>query len=91
MKDFFLQVLNLLGLAHWVKIGTETPLCTYYFGPFVSKSEAEGSKNGYLEDLNAELAQGIQVEIKRCKPSILTIFDEVGEEFRPFRQTYKAF
>jgi hypothetical protein len=25
------------------------------------------------------------VEIKRCKPQNLTIFDETGEEFRPFK------
>lgn len=88
MKDFILKILNLLGLAYWVKIETKIPRCTYYFGPFTSKSEAETAKNGYLEDLKAESAQGIQVEIKRCKPSILTIFDETTEEFRLFKQMF---
>ncbi|MGL5035281.1 MAG: DUF1816 domain-containing protein [Microcystaceae cyanobacterium] len=86
MKDFILQILNFIGLAYWVEIETKVPRCTYYFGPFTSKSEAEAAKNGYLEDLNAEFAQGIQVEIKRCKPSILTIFDEAGEKFHPFKR-----
>ncbi len=76
MKETLLQLLNLLGFAFWVEIGTTIPRCTYYFGPFLSKAEAEAAKAGYLEDLLGEGAQGIQVEIKRCKPKNLTIFDE---------------
>ncbi|MEB3310448.1 MAG: DUF1816 domain-containing protein [Snowella sp.] len=76
MKETLLQLLNLLGFAFWVEIGTAIPRCTYYFGPFLSKAEAEGAKDGYLEDLLGEGAQGVQVEIKRCKPKNLTIFDE---------------
>lgn len=76
MKETLLQLLNLIGFAFWVEIGTTIPRCTYYFGPFLSKAEAEGAKEGYLEDLLGEGAQGIQVEIKRCKPKKLTIFDE---------------
>lgn len=79
MKETLLQLLNLIGFAFWVEIGTTIPRCTYYFGPFLSKAEAEAAKAGYLEDLLGEGAQGIQVEIKRCKPKNLTIFDESTE------------
>lgn len=79
MTEKFLQLLDLLGLAFWVEIGTAVPRCTYYFGPFLAKSEAESAKEGYLEDLLGEGAQGIQVQVKRCKPKNLTIFDDVVE------------
>ncbi|UXE58413.1 MAG: DUF1816 domain-containing protein [Woronichinia naegeliana WA131] len=85
MKDFLIQLLNSIGLAYWIEIVTTTPRCTYYFGPFSSKGDAEVAQAGYLEDLSNEDAQGIFVEIKRCKPQNLTIFDETGEEFRPFK------
>ncbi|NHC36008.1 DUF1816 domain-containing protein [Scytonema millei] len=32
--------------------------------------------SGYVEDLKSEAAQGIQIEIKRCQPSELTVFNE---------------
>ena len=86
MKDLILQALNLIGLAYWVEIETKIPHCNYYFGPFSTQAEAINAKTGYLEDLTVEGAQEIKVEIKRCKPAILTIFDEAGEEFRPFKQ-----
>lgn len=79
MKETFLQLLNLLGFAFWAEISTTAPRCTYYFGPFLSKAEVEEAKEGYLEDLLEEGAQGIQVNIKRCKPKDLTIFDESTE------------
>ena len=79
MKEKFLQLLDFLGLAFWVEIGTTVPRCTYYFGPFISKAEAIGTKDGYLEDLLEEGAQGIQVQVKRCKPKNLTIFEEGAE------------
>ena len=79
MKEKFLQFVDLLGLAFWVEIGTTVPRCTYFFGPFLGKSEAESAKEGYLEDLLGEGAQGIQVQVKRCKPKDLTIFDDVME------------
>ncbi len=80
-----LKVLNFLGLAYWVEIITKTPQCTYYFGPFASKESAQVSYEGYLEDLQAEGAQEIQVIVKRCKPSNLTIFDE-KEEIQKFQR-----
>ena len=57
----------------WVKIKTARPACTYYFGPFDSQSEAIASEGGYLEDLMAENAQGISIEVKQDRPKVLTI------------------
>ncbi|MGC1393985.1 MAG: DUF1816 domain-containing protein [Coleofasciculaceae cyanobacterium] len=79
MKEALTKVLQFLGLAFWVEIVTDNPNCTYYFGPFSSEQEADVSKAGYIEDLEIEGAQGIVVKIKRCKPTNLTIFDELGE------------
>lgn len=79
MQEFFISVLDFLGRAWWVEIKTETPRCTYYFGPFLSAAEAQAAKSGYLDDLEQEGAVGISVDIKRCKPTKLTIFDELGE------------
>ncbi|WP_028948335.1 DUF1816 domain-containing protein [Synechocystis sp. PCC 6714] len=82
MKELWIRVLSLLGMAHWVVISTGAPRCTYYFGPFARRSSAERAQLGYLEDLQGEGAQDIQVTIKQCKPARLTIFDE-GEELMP--------
>jgi len=73
MKEILISLLNVFGFAFWVEILTETPNCTYYFGPFISQQEAQTSQVGYLEDLKAEDAKGIKVKIKRCKPNTLTI------------------
>lgn len=78
MEEFILSILEFLGKAWWVEIKTESPKCTYYFGPFVRKQEAEAQKSGYIEDLQGEEAEIVSVEIKRCKPTILT--DEQEEE-----------
>lgn len=87
MKEFATRVFNSLGLAYWVKIDTSQPDCTYYFGPFLTVIEAKNAKAGYLEDLTNEGCSGIDVEIKRCKPHELTIFDHeaIGEtmDFNP--------
>lgn len=79
LKEILISLLNLLGWAWWVEIATDNPRCTYYFGPFLSKTEAETAKNGYIEDLEQESAQGICFKVKRCKPSDLTVYEEPGE------------
>lgn len=76
MKETWISILQTVGAAWWVEIMTDSPRCTYYFGPFASATEAEQHKGGYVEDLMQEGAQGIQLSIKRCKPSKLTIYDE---------------
>lgn len=64
------------GEAWWVEVTTETPRCTYFFGPFDSSEEAQNSQYGYLEDLRNEGANHIQAEVKKCQPQELTIFSE---------------
>ncbi|HEY9673498.1 MAG TPA: DUF1816 domain-containing protein [Waterburya sp.] len=60
----------------WVKIVTQTPDCTYFFGPFESAGEAQHHESGYVEDLEQEGAQGIAVHILQDQPETLTIYDE---------------
>jgi hypothetical protein len=76
IQDIWSSALHLVGQAWWVEITTERPHCTYYFGPFATAVEADEAKPGYIEDLESELAQGIQVAIVRCKPTQLTIEHE---------------
>jgi hypothetical protein len=79
IQDIWSSALHLVGQAWWVEITTERPHCTYYFGPFTTAVEADAAKAGYVEDLETESAQGIQVAIKRCKPVQMTIdYDENG-------------
>lgn len=65
-----------LNTPWWAEITTTMPRCVYYFGPFQTHEEAKADYPGYVDDLDSEGAQGIVVIIKRCKPDILTIFDE---------------
>ena len=67
------SLLQVLGLAWWVEVKTDSPRCVYYFGPFASSVEAESAKPGYIEDLEKEKAEGITVSIRRGKPNSLTI------------------
>jgi Domain of unknown function (DUF1816) len=79
LKEAAINSFNALGLAWWVEIVTQNPRCTYYFGPFLSSADAKVATKGYIEDLETEGAQGIQVNVKRCKPNDLTIADDLGE------------
>jgi len=79
LKNLLPSFLPKLGMAYWVEITTTSPRCTYYFGPFQNSEEAEASYPGYVEDLESEQAQGIQINIKYCKPYVLTVFDEEAE------------
>jgi len=85
MKEFWINILEFLGLAWWVEIETESPRCTYYFGPFATAKEAKTAQPGYVEDLQQEGAKGIKVELKRCKPERLTVFEETGEGVKPIK------
>ncbi|MGA7934105.1 MAG: DUF1816 domain-containing protein [Kovacikia sp.] len=80
MQELLTTLLNTSGLAWWVEVKTETPRCTYYFGPFLGSKLAEASKAGYVADLEQEGALGITVSVKRCKPSKLTVSDDLGEK-----------
>lgn len=79
MQELLIGTLDFLGMAYWVEVKTEQPKCTYYFGPFLTEKEASLAQTGYIEDLEAEATQGIKVEIKRCHPQNLTIFDDREE------------
>ncbi|MGB2926106.1 MAG: DUF1816 domain-containing protein [Limnothrix sp.] len=78
MKELLTTLLEIFGLAYWLEITTEQPRCIYYFGPFLNREEAIVRQSGYLEDLAAEGAENIRVDLKRRpNPAELTIFDEV--------------
>ena len=79
LKETLINTIDNLGLAWWVEIVTQNPRCTYYFGPFLNSTEANLSIQGYVEDLELEGAQGIIVNVKRCKPDALTIAEDLGE------------
>lgn len=58
----------------WVEINTTVPNCTYYFGPFTCFEEAVEYRDGYIEDLIEEGANGITVNIKKqFQPQLLTL------------------
>ncbi|WP_250125115.1 DUF1816 domain-containing protein [Chroococcidiopsis sp. CCMEE 29] len=82
-KEILTSLFHSFGQAWWVEIATQSPRCTYYFGPFLSSKEAHAAKTGYIEDLEQEGAQGILVNVKRRKPNNLTIFDDMGERIEP--------
>jgi Domain of unknown function (DUF1816) len=83
IAEYLTSTLNFLGLAWWIQVVTSEPPCTYYFGPFANAREAQLLMNGYIADLESESAQGIQAQIKRCRPNRLTID---GENERPDHQ-----
>ncbi len=85
MKELLIKLIEFFGLACWLEVTTDNPHCIYYFGPFLTKTEAEFEQEGYVEDLKAEGAVGISVTIKRFKPKELTIFDEVEELGKPIK------
>ena len=58
---------------------TSAPRCIYYFGPFLTASEAQAAKAGYVEDIENEGAEGLGVAIYRCKPINLTVADDLGK------------
>ena len=72
--NLWTHALNIYCKAWWIEILTEQPKCTYYFGPFAGAQEAEAASTGFVEDLEAEFAQGIKIKIDRhCQPDLLTI------------------
>ena len=89
IQDIWSSALHLVGQAWWVEITTRQPHCTYYFGPFTNAPEADKAKLGYVEDLEGEFAQGIQVTIKRCKPVQMTIDYELNAQ-EDYHQGIKA-
>mgnify|MGYP002716634961 FL=1 len=73
VKEGAIDLCHNFGWAWWLEIDTQNPLCTYYFGPFLTAREAQAAKTGYVEDLEQEGATEITAIIKRCKPEKLTV------------------
>jgi hypothetical protein len=90
IQEIWSSALHLVGQAWWVEITTERPHCTYYFGPFTTAVEADDAKAGYIEDLEGESAQGIQVAIKRCKPTQITIDHDESSADAHYSQIVKT-
>ncbi|VEP16901.1 hypothetical protein H1P_510004 [Hyella patelloides LEGE 07179] len=63
-------------LSWWVQITTISPSCIYYFGPFEHQTEATVAQYEYIQDLLEEKAKGIDIEITKTKPEVLTIYEE---------------
>lgn len=68
-----ISVLEQSKLDLWAEIITDSPKCTYYFGPFACAKSAQKAVSGYVEDLKQESAQVIAVTFKRFQPRELTI------------------
>ncbi len=66
MKNFLSNLFSSFSKPWWVEISTAQPRCLYYFGPFDSENEAAQHQGGYIEDLEKEGAQQIDVTIKSC-------------------------
>ncbi len=71
--DLIVENLRSKNKKWWLEISTELPQCIYYFGPFDRREEAIEYRAGYLEDLIEEGATGIEVNIKKCQPQVLTL------------------
>jgi len=79
----FLAFLERLGLAWWLKIVTDHPHYTYYFGPFGSEQQAKLHQLGYIEDLQAEGCRIRVTELKQGQPKLLTISEnEPADNFK---------
>lgn len=82
--DVRTNTVNSYRQAWWIEIFTAQPKCTYYFGPFAGAWEAEVASIGFVEDLENEFAQGIQMQIdRRCQPDLLTIEHDLVESSPP--------
>ncbi|MEM6252243.1 MAG: DUF1816 domain-containing protein [Cyanobacteria bacterium P01_D01_bin.156] len=74
MKNFLSNLFGSFSKPWWVEISTAQPRCLYYFGPFNTEVEASQYQAGYIEDLEQEGAQQIDVSIKSCAaPAHLTV------------------
>ena len=76
MKIFSTKLFKSITQKHWIRVTTAKPLCTYYFGPFLTNKGAKFAQSGFIEDLESENAEGIKAEIKCCQPQELTFCDE---------------
>ncbi len=73
MKKILTELFKSIVQQYWIEIVTDKPICTYYFGPFLTRKEANLAQSGFIEDLETENAKVTKVETKRCQPQELTI------------------
>lgn len=73
------SLINSSKLSWWIRVDTVKPCMTYYFGPFDNLSEAKENKDGYLEDLLAENAEGITFDFQHIDPPSLTINNDLED------------
>lgn len=57
-----------LSKAWWVRITTENPEYTYYFGPFENRTLASSKLSGFVQDLEEEHAYVSSHSIEWCDP-----------------------
>ncbi len=79
LTEIRIDVLEKIDKAWWLEITTQTPSCTYYFGPFDSCAASQFAQSGYIEDLKQEGAQGIAIKIELCQPQKLTVCEDLEE------------
>ena len=58
---------NKLGLAWWAKVETESPVATYWYGPFLTKKSLKENLISFIDDLAEEGSVNIKHSIVRCK------------------------
>ena len=76
LTDITSDFLQSLIQPFWVEVITDKPQCTYYFGSFLNRTEAEAACPGYIEDLESEGSKVIKATVKRCQPKALTMCNE---------------
>jgi hypothetical protein len=75
-SEIWTDILDKMGQAWWVEIITQSPSCTYFFGPFINIKSAQLAQPGYVEDLEQEASQVITINIMRCQPKQVTIAED---------------
>ncbi|MCP9916193.1 DUF1816 domain-containing protein [Cyanobium sp. ATX 6F1] len=58
---------NGLGLAWWARIQTRSPEVTYWFGPFVRRTELEAALPAFLADVESEGPGFIEHELLQVR------------------------
>lgn len=81
MQKFLTKLFKNIVQQYWIEVTTAKPSCIYYFGPFLTHQGAKQAQPGFIEDLEAENAQDIKAEIKRCQPHELTVFEQLDDNF----------
>ncbi len=79
MKKILTEFFKNIVQQYWIEVITDKPICTYYFGPFLTRQGANLAQSGFIEDLETENAKITKVETKRCQPQELTIVSPLND------------